>query len=166
MQNHPFVHGAAMREADQLKAALRDTAATVQEMNAKFGEDGSAPAAPPAEAATAAAPPAKPDSGQAVSKETPPAQPSPPVERTAVTERGAVTALPLPGQRTAPAPFIVPAVPDYSRELQVFVSTVTRNEEAILRAFGQVVEVCNRQQSQIKALERELGHALTSLFNR
>ena len=88
------------------------------------------------------------------------------MERTATTERGAVTALPLPGQRTAPAPFIVPAVPDYSRELQVFVSTVTRNEEAILRAFGQVVEVCNRQQSQIKALERELGHALTSLFNR
>jgi len=166
MHNYPFVRGSASREADAIKATVSDTAAAVQEINAKLSEDGSAPASPP-KATRAAAPPADPDHGQAVpAQEAVPASQEPAVERTATTERGAVTALPLPGQRTAPAPFIVPAVPDYSRELQVFVSTVTRNEEAILRAFGQVVEVCNRQQSQIKALERELGHALTSLFNR
>jgi len=166
MRNHnSLVRGSASREADAIKATVSDTAAAVQEINTKLSGDLAAPA-PPAEAAIAAAPPAQPDSDQGMAKETPPAQPWPPVERTAVTERGAVTASPA----APPVPLTLPAVPDYGPQFAAFISTVIRNQEMMLRVLEQAVEVCNRQQAQIKAIIRELdmvnSRELTILMNR
>lgn len=172
MNNYPFVRGSASRAAHEIRATLRDRAAAVQEINAELSEDRSAPAAPPPAAAAAEAPPVKPDHGQAMpAKQAVFGSPLPPVERKANPERSDITASPAPEQLrspaggpahpvlpagNAPAPLTLPALPDVTRQVEIFVAIATRNQETILRALQQVTALCARQQSQHEALVREV----------
>jgi hypothetical protein len=139
----------AQSEAREINDNLRDTAAAVQQVGTKLDEIHSAPAAPPGDKPPAPAPVQAPTSPQPVAPDQTPGTGCP-FAAGLPQHLSAVSAMFGGGGQPA-----FPAVPDYSRQLAEFVSTVLRNQETMLRTLEQALELCRRQEQEIESLSRQ-----------